>query len=295
MHVIGALLTKFAVGCLTCENDQIGLFARPYDPVGNLGAAARCFTRHCLPLLLARRARAAARNKPVLVVKVGRFTETVHAAASHTRALTGADAVYEAAFEGGRARPWYYEMQEIGWNYRMPDILCALGISQLRKLRGFHAQRAELARAYDAQLAHLAPMVRPVGRRDVPHGWHLYAVQIDFAQLGLSRAKLIHSQRGPHGGSVLAREASRITVYDVVQAVDPIQRITSCPLGIRTHGVNLCPLHRRLDGAIALVERAFKDSPIAELIVARGGGSRALCDEPATGKRPKRATSLPVV
>jgi len=110
----------------------------------------------------------------------------------------------------------------------------------------------------------------------------------------LSRAKLIHSQRGPHGGSVLARDAKHISVYDVIHAVDPIQRITTCPLGIRSHGVNLCPLHRRLDGAIAMVERAFKDSPIAELIVARGGGSRALCDEPTTGKRAKRATSLPV-
>jgi UDP-4-amino-4,6-dideoxy-N-acetyl-beta-L-altrosamine transaminase len=97
----------------------------------------------------------------------------------------------EAALEEGRARPWYYEMQEIGWNYRMPDILCALGISQLRKLRGFHARRAELARAYDALLAPLAPLVRAVGRHDVPHGWHLYAVRIDFARLGFSRMTLM--------------------------------------------------------------------------------------------------------
>jgi Rrf2 family protein len=111
----------------------------------------------------------------------------------------------------------------------------------------------------------------------------------------LSRAKLIHSQRGPRGGSVLARDAKHISVYDVIQAVDPIQRITTCPLGIRGHGVNLCPLHRRLDAAIAMVERAFKDSPIAELITARDGSSRALCDEPTTGKRTKSRTPLPVV
>jgi UDP-4-amino-4,6-dideoxy-N-acetyl-beta-L-altrosamine transaminase len=98
-----------------------------------------------------------------------------------------------AGVEDGRARPWYYEMQEIGWNYRMPDLLCALGISQLRKLARFHARRVELARAYDALLAPLAPDVMPVGRHDVPHGWHLYAVRIDFARLGLSRMRLMQA------------------------------------------------------------------------------------------------------
>lgn len=97
----------------------------------------------------------------------------------------------DAAFEDGQARSWYYEMQEIGWNYRMPDILCALGISQLRKLREFHARRVELARAYDTLLMPLAPLVRPVRRHDAPHGWHLYAVRIDFARLGLSRLALM--------------------------------------------------------------------------------------------------------
>jgi Rrf2 family protein len=115
----------------------------------------------------------------------------------------------------------------------------------------------------------------------------------------LARAKLIRSQRGLHGGSVLARDASQITVYDVVQAVDPIQRITTCPLGIRSHGLSLCPLHRRMDNAIALVERAFKDSPISELVSPRGGhggGSRPLCDLPAASSRKcKRTTSLPVI
>ena len=83
----------------------------------------------------------------------------------------------------------------------------------------------------------------------------------------MSRAGIVHSQRGPTGGSVLARPADRITVHDVVQAVDPIRRITTCPLGIKSHGVNLCPLHRRLDHAIALVEKAFQESTIADLLI----------------------------
>jgi len=96
----------------------------------------------------------------------------------------------------------------------------------------------------------------------------------------LALAELVRSQRGPQGGSVLARPAKQITVYDVVQAVDPIQRITSCPLGIKGHGINLCPLHRRLDQAIAMVEDAFRKTTIAEL-VRSPTGPPPLCDLPA--------------
>jgi Rrf2 family protein len=81
----------------------------------------------------------------------------------------------------------------------------------------------------------------------------------------LSRAGLVHSQRGLHGGFTLAIPAQELTVHAVIQAVDPIRRILSCPLGLRGH-VNLCPLHRRLDQALAMVEGALQKSTIAELI-----------------------------
>ncbi len=82
---------------------------------------------------------------------------------------------------------------------------------------------------------------------------------------GLSRAGLVHSQRGLHGGFTLTRPAEELTVLDVLQAVDPIQRIRGCPLGLKGH-VNLCPLHRRLDQAIGMVEDALRRSTIAELL-----------------------------
>jgi len=82
---------------------------------------------------------------------------------------------------------------------------------------------------------------------------------------GLSRAGLVHSQRGLHGGFTLNATPDRLTVFDVVQAVDPLRRITSCPLGLKGH-VNLCPLHRRLDNAMGLVEKALRESTIAELL-----------------------------
>ena len=104
----------------------------------------------------------------------------------------------------------------------------------------------------------------------------------------LARAGLLRSQRGLHGGSSIARAPDQITIHDVVQAVDPIRRITTCPLGLKNHGVNLCPLHRRLDDAVALVEKAFKDTTLAE-VVAEPSNSKPLCDiptEPAAGLVP---------
>jgi dTDP-4-amino-4,6-dideoxygalactose transaminase len=68
-------------------------------------------------------------------------------------------------FDDDGPNPWYYEMPEVGWNYRLPDVLCALGTSQLRKLEGFYRRRQELAALYDRLLAPLAPLLRPV-----PHG-----------------------------------------------------------------------------------------------------------------------------
>jgi Rrf2 family nitric oxide-sensitive transcriptional repressor len=99
----------------------------------------------------------------------------------------------------------------------------------------------------------------------------------------LSKAGVVRSQRGPNGGSVLARPADELTIYDVVQAVDPIRRITSCPLGLKTHGASLCPVHRRLDDALALVERAFRDSTIAGLLT-EPSRSKPLCDVNGKGK-----------
>ncbi len=98
------------------------------------------------------------------------------------------------AFEVNKVNPWYYEMHEIGWNYRLPDVLCALGISQLKKLDRLWRRRCEIAALYDGLLAPLAPAIRPVPRR-APHGWHLYAVLIDFPALGITRAAVMNALR----------------------------------------------------------------------------------------------------
>ncbi|MGI9426393.1 MAG: UDP-4-amino-4,6-dideoxy-N-acetyl-beta-L-altrosamine transaminase [Hyphomicrobiaceae bacterium] len=101
----------------------------------------------------------------------------------------------ELAFEKDQANPWYYEMHQIGWNYRLPDVMCALGTSQLRKLAGWHQARENLAAAYRNELAPLAPLVTPVSRSHQNDGWHLYPVLIDFEAAGLSRRFVMNELR----------------------------------------------------------------------------------------------------
>jgi len=73
---------------------------------------------------------------------------------------------------------WFYEMVELGYNYRISDIQCALGLSQLAKLSGWVARRRQIAARYDAAFAEM-PGVEPLGRRpDVEHAYHLYVVRV---------------------------------------------------------------------------------------------------------------------
>lgn len=87
------------------------------------------------------------------------------------------------------ANPWYYEMADLGYNYRITDFACALGLAQMGRLLGFVDRRRRLAALYDAKLAALAPTIRPVqGRSGDDPVLHLYAVLIDFKALGMDRA-----------------------------------------------------------------------------------------------------------
>jgi Rrf2 family protein len=93
----------------------------------------------------------------------------------------------------------------------------------------------------------------------------------------LSRGGIVKSQRGVGGGISLARPPEDLTILEVVNAVEPIQRIRSCPLGLKSHGVRLCPLHRRIDDAMATVEAAFGQTTLAE-ILAEPTHSPPLCE-----------------
>lgn len=86
----------------------------------------------------------------------------------------------------------------------------------------------------------------------------------------LRRAGIVKSQRGLNGGFVLSRPATEITILDVVNAVDPVPRIKQCPLGLKEHRHQLCPLHSQLDAAAACVEKAFAEHTIEEMVVHAG-------------------------
>jgi Rrf2 family transcriptional regulator, nitric oxide-sensitive transcriptional repressor len=103
---------------------------------------------------------------------------------------------------------------------------------------------------------------------------------------GLVRGGIVHSQRGVGGGMTLTAAPSEMSILDVVNAVEPIERIEHCPLGLKSHGKHLCPLHRRMDDALAQVEEAFRHSSLAD-ILAESSASTPLCETPpnrATGK-----------
>ena len=97
------------------------------------------------------------------------------------------------AFEGSNeANPWYYEMDAPGLNYRIPDVLCALGVSQLKKLSLFTERRRRLVAQYDAEIGLLGPHVQPLARTQyVTPAWHLYVALIDFAALGVTRSSVM--------------------------------------------------------------------------------------------------------
>jgi UDP-4-amino-4,6-dideoxy-N-acetyl-beta-L-altrosamine transaminase len=100
------------------------------------------------------------------------------------------------------ADPWIYEAAELGFNYRLPDINCALGLTQLAKLDRFVARRADLSRRYDALLAPFADFIAaPAGGVELAPATHLYSVLIDFEALRVSRAGVVERLRADGVGS----------------------------------------------------------------------------------------------
>src|SRR5262249_55743161 len=140
------------------------------------------------------------------------------------------------------------------------------------------SQTVEYALRAVVHLAHEAPASRTTEQvaaaTRVPKAYLAKVLQ------SLVQAGLVHSQRGVGGGMTLAKTPAELTILEGGTAVDAIERITTCPLGLATHGVRLCSLHRRLDEALALVESAFAKTTLAE-VLEEPGVNRPLCDVPA--------------
>ena len=127
----------------------------------------------------------------------------------------------------------------------------------------------------------------PSTTEQIAKATHVPPAYLSKVLQGLARGGIVTSHRGLHGGFLLARPAEQITILEVVNAVDPIRRIRECPLGFASHGVNLCPLHRRLDEALAGVEKAFGESTLAE-VLAEPTSSVPLCGMTVAVTNPQR-------
>lgn len=95
----------------------------------------------------------------------------------------------------------------------------------------------------------------------------------------LAKARIVRSQRGLHGGFSLTQPAEELSLLKVINAVDPLQPIERCPLDLDQHGSNLCPLHKRLNDSIRMIENTFQESTIGDLLK-ESTESKPLCETP---------------
>ncbi|GAA5510449.1 UDP-4-amino-4,6-dideoxy-N-acetyl-beta-L-altrosamine transaminase [Novipirellula caenicola] len=100
--------------------------------------------------------------------------------------------------------PWYYEMHDLGFNYRITDFQCALGLSQLSRLDSFLNRRREIVAAYNDAFASndwiRTPGLRNERDRDLT-SWHLYTIMVDFERLGVTRSSMMKSLRAKRVGT----------------------------------------------------------------------------------------------
>lgn len=82
----------------------------------------------------------------------------------------------------------------------------------------------------------------------------------------LAKAGLVRGQRGLGGGFQLAREPTQITVLEVISAVDPLEHIHACPLGLKAHAKKLCPLHCGMNDVARHMEATFAKTKLTDLL-----------------------------
>lgn len=113
--------------------------------------------------------------------------------------------------------------------------------------------------------------------RELAEGTHAAPGYLVKVLQSLTKAGILSAQRGSRGGFTLERDPTTLTVLEVINAVDPLERILTCPLGLESHGTHLCPMHKKIDDAMAKIEASFGSSTIAYLLT-QPSRSQPLCD-----------------
>jgi perosamine synthetase len=98
------------------------------------------------------------------------------------------------------AGQWHYEMVLLGFNYRLPDIVCALGIEQLTRLDANLARRREIAEIYTSAFREIPGVIPPAVRAEANPAWHLYPIRLDLAKLTAGRAQIFRALRAENIG-----------------------------------------------------------------------------------------------
>jgi UDP-4-amino-4,6-dideoxy-N-acetyl-beta-L-altrosamine transaminase len=154
-HAIGAVYDEIKAG--SCQNSNIGIFS--FHPVKHITTGeGGAITTNDEDLY-----------KELLILRAHGMIKTAN------------------------MKPWEYEMQELGYNYRITDIQCALGLSQLSKLDTFIQRRIEIAKKYDEAFTNT--LIKPLYIYDGKSAYHLYVVQVDFTKLQISKENLFLKMR----------------------------------------------------------------------------------------------------
>ncbi len=106
----------------------------------------------------------------------------------------------------------------------------------------------------------------PIGNRVIADATQVPTSYLSKILHDLAASEILASRRGVGGGFQLACSPEELSVLDVVNAVDPLQRISGCPLALPSHCQQLCPMHARLDESLALVEETLGRSSIHEMM-----------------------------
>ncbi|MFC5590284.1 UDP-4-amino-4,6-dideoxy-N-acetyl-beta-L-altrosamine transaminase [Sporosarcina soli] len=126
--------------------------------------------------------------------------------------------------------PWYYEMQDLGYNYRMTDIQAALGLSQMKKLNTFVEKRRGLAMKYNKAFEELDAIITPFQQHDRYSSWHLYIIRINSKKLSTNRNEIF---------GALQAENIGVNVHYIPVYLHPYYQ----KLGYKKH---LCPNAERI-------------------------------------------------
>jgi len=102
--------------------------------------------------------------------------------------------------EREREGSWFYEMTELGFNYRLTDIQSALGLSQMDKLPGWIARRRKIAAQYTAAFSGMPEIEPPIVLHDREPAWHLYVIQLNLDRLRAGRAEIFKALRAENIG-----------------------------------------------------------------------------------------------